>query len=154
VTNLFYTSSLLNNQPMLSHLVYVSSRKRNCTDGEIDHILEACKKNNPSLDITGVLLYSPTKFIQYVEGESRQLTTLYEKIKRDSRHEQVRLISYGPIKEKAFPSWHMATKPVSQREFDFRTDINADDKQTFKRLLTGDQQEGSRVLQLLQKFFD
>lgn len=138
---------------MLSHLVYVSQRKRNCSAGEIDRILASCKQHNPSLDITGVLLYSQAKFIQYVEGDAAQLSALYEKIKQDQRHENVRMISYGPIREKAFPSWHMATKQVTQREVEFRTDITGEDKQMFKRLLTGNQQEGSRVLQLLQKFF-
>ena len=138
---------------MLSHLVYTSNRKRNCTDSEIDHILNSCKKNNPSLGITGVLLYSQSKFIQYMEGDSKEMSAFYEKIKGDTRHENVRMISYGPIKKKAFPSWHMATKPVSRLDIDFRTDINGEDKQIFKRLLMGNEQEGSRVLQLLKKFF-
>ena len=138
---------------MLSHLVYISQRKKSCTDSEIDRILDVCKKNNPVIGITGVLLYSPTQFIQYVEGDSRKLSVLYEKIKADTRHEQVRMISYGPITEKAFPSWHMAMKPVSQRDIDFRTDISPEDKQVFNGLLLGDQQDGSLVLQLLKKFF-
>ena len=139
---------------MLSHLVYVSTRKRNCTDGEIERILNSCKKNNSSMSITGVLLYSQSKFIQYVEGDSREMSVLYEKIKKDDRHENVRMISYGPIKEKTFPSWHMATKQVSRLDVDFRTDITGEDKQIFKQLLMGKGQEGPRVLQLLKKFFE
>jgi Sensors of blue-light using FAD len=54
---------------MLSQLVYVSNRKANCTEAEIEKILASCKKNNPPLNITGVLLYSDIKFIQLVEGE-------------------------------------------------------------------------------------
>lgn len=139
---------------MLAQLVYVSSRKSNCTEAEIAKILSACEKNNPHVDATGVLLYSKDKFIQYLEGDSRQLLNLFEKIKQDTRHEKVMMISYGPIKEKAFPSWHMATKTVSASEVDFRTDISVDDKKVFNQLLTGKQQEGSKVLVLLKRFFN
>jgi hypothetical protein len=138
---------------MLAQLVYVSSRKSNCTEEEITKILAACEKNNPHVDATGVLLYSKEKFIQYLEGDSKQLLALFDKIKQDSRHKDIKMISYGPIKEKAFPSWHMATKKVSTSEVDFRTDISAEDKKVFNHLLTGTQQEGSKVLLLLKRFF-
>jgi hypothetical protein len=138
---------------MLSQLVYVSNRKPNCTSAEIDKILAACEKNNPTSDTTGVLLYSDNKFIQYLEGEAKELLSLYDKIKLDPRHEKIMMISYGPIKEKAFPSWHMGTKKVSQKDVEFRTDISAGDKKVFKSLLNGDEQNGSKVLTLLKKFF-
>jgi hypothetical protein len=138
---------------MLSHLVYVSTRKASCTASEIEKILGSCKKNNPTFNTTGVLLYSKDKFIQYLEGDSKELLSLYDKIKLDSRHEKVMMVSYGPIKEKAFPSWHMATKQVSQKDFEFRTDISFEDKKIFKHLLIGQEQNGSQVLGLLKKFF-
>jgi hypothetical protein len=139
---------------MLSQLVYVSSRKSTCTDTDIEKILSACKKNNPTSDTTGVLLYSQNKFIQYLEGDSKQLLNLYDKIKQDKRHEKVMMISYGPIKEKNFPSWHMATKQVTGEEIDFRTDITQNDRKVFKYILQGEVQEGAKVLSLLKKFFN
>jgi hypothetical protein len=139
---------------MLSQLVYISSRKDSCNTVEIDKIVTSCQKNNVSLDITGVLLYSETKFIQYLEGDGRKILSLYDQIKKDPRHEQVRMISYGPISERAFPSWHMATKALSQTELAFRTDITTEDKQTFKQLLTGQSQSDSHIQTLLKKFFE
>lgn len=139
---------------MLSQLVYVSSRNNNCSDAEIEKILSTCQKNNPHIQTTGVLLYSQNKFIQYLEGDSKHLLSLFDKIKNDTRHEKVMMISYGPIKEKTFPSWHMATKKVSGEEIDFRTDITIEDKKVFKYLLKGQEQEGSKVLGLLKKFFN
>ncbi|MDO1450991.1 BLUF domain-containing protein [Rhodocytophaga aerolata] len=139
---------------MLAQLVYVSSRKSTCSDQEIEKILSACQKNNPHVEATGVLLYSKDKFIQYLEGDSKQLLSLFDKIKQDSRHEQVRMISYGPIKEKAFPSWHMATKQLSKSEVEYKTHISIEDKKIFHQLLKGQQQEGSKVLSLLKQFFN
>lgn len=138
---------------MLSQLVYVSNRKTNCTDEEIEKILASCEKNNPALNITGVLLYSNTKFIQLVEGEYKVINDLYNRIKTDPRHDQARLISLGPIEKKAFPSWHMGARKISDTEVDFKTSISPEDKQTFKSLLNGKEENGSKVLGLLRKFF-
>jgi hypothetical protein len=139
---------------MLAQLVYVSSRKSTCSDQEIEKILSACQKNNPHAEATGVLLYSKDKFIQYLEGDSKQLLALFDKIKQDPRHEQVKMISYGPIQEKAFPSWHMATRQLSKSDLTYKTDISLQDKKIFHQLLKGDQQEGSKVLSLLKRFFN
>ncbi len=138
---------------MLSQLVYVSNRKSTCTEEEIEKILASCKKNNPPLNITGILLYSDTKFIQLVEGEYKVINTLYDKIKTDPRHDQARLIAMGPIQEKAFPSWHMGARKMLGNEVDFKTDISGEDKEIFKGLLSGREESGAKVLGLLKKFF-
>ncbi len=138
---------------MLSQLVYVSNRQANCSKQEIEKILGSCQTNNASLDITGVLLYSKTKFIQYLEGDSRELLGLYDKIKGDKRHEKAMIISYGPISVKQFPSWQMAAKEIAPTQVTFRTAISPEDKKVFDRLLLGQEQSASSVLNLLKKFF-
>jgi len=138
---------------MLSQLVYVSNRKSNCTQDEIDKILASCKKNNPTMDITGVLLYSDTKFIQLVEGEAKVIMGLYDKIKKDARHSNPKMISYGAIREKAFPSWHMGTRSMTKDGIDFKTEISNHDKSVFASILGGQEEDGQKVLNLLKKFF-
>ena len=139
---------------MLSQLVYVSTRKSACTALEIEKILSSCTKNSPSMDATSVLLYSNDKLIQYLEGDSKGLLSLYNTIVQDDRHEKVRMISYGPIKEKAFPTQHMAAKKLSKEELAFRTDISVEDKKILKQLLNGESQHSSKVLFFLKKFFN
>jgi hypothetical protein len=138
---------------MLSQLVYVSNRSAKCTEEEIEKILASCKKKNPPLNITGVLLYSDTKFIQLVEGEYKVINDLYDKIKTDSRHDQTRLISLGPIQKKSFPSWHMGARKIADGEVDFSTSISTEDRRTFAGLLSGKEENGQKVLGLLKKFF-
>lgn len=139
---------------MLSQLVYVSNRKSTSNQQEIDDIVEACKRNNPALGITGVLLYNEDKFIQLVEGDAKTLNALYDKIKADDRHEKCRMISYMPIKEKAFPSWHMATKELASNQLNYKTVITVEDRKFFDSVLLGKELEGERVLDLLKKFFN
>lgn len=138
---------------MLAHLAYVSVRKKNCTDEEIEKILAACKVNNAPLDITGVLLYSDSKFIQYVEGESASLMSLYDKIKKDVRHERAVMISYNPIKKRIFPSWQMGSRKIASDDISFLTDITPGDKDLFKKIMNGKETEGAKVQDLLMKVF-
>jgi len=138
---------------MLSHLVYVSVRKEECTDEEIDKILAACKRNNPKLDITGVLLYSKTHFLQYLEGDYKEISGLYEKIKPDTRHKNVVLITTGPIEERTFPSWEMGSKEIDEDKVEFQTDLSKEEAQAFQDIIAGKDQEGNRSIQLIKKFF-
>jgi hypothetical protein len=139
---------------MLSRLIYVSRRKKECTSAEIDKILQSCQKNNPSHNITGVLLYSPTQFIQYLEGEYKEIIGLYDRIKTDQRHSDTVMISTGIIKEKIFPGWHMGAKDLAGANIDYRTDISDEDRKVFNSLLSGTDQNGDRVISVIRKIFN
>jgi len=139
---------------MLSQLVYVSKRKQNCTEEEIDKILSSCKQNNPALNITGVLLYSNDKFIQLVEGQSQSIMDLYDVIKKDERHESCVMIAYNPIEEKTFPSWHMGSKKIEESNINFETTISKEDEKIFNSILMGTAYDGDKVVKTLKKFFD
>lgn len=138
---------------MLSRLVYISVRGANCDDAEIEKILESSVRNNGKIDITGVLLYSDTKFVQCLEGDYDQITELYETIKKDERHRNVILISLGNIKERAFPSWQMGSKKISLEDVNFNTKMSDDEKDEFKSILSGDKQQSQNVIDIIKKFF-
>lgn len=137
---------------MLSNLIYVSKRKSNCTTEEIDKILDACNRNNANEAITGILLYSDEKFVQYLEGDYKKIFELYDKIKLDDRHKEIRLINSSPIKEKVFPSWHMGAKKMNFKDIDFKTDISEKDKREFNKILNGENAPNS--IELLKKVFN
>ena len=137
----------------LYQLIYTSVRKQNCDDSEIEKILDACKRNNPSKDITGVLLHSEKHFIQYLEG-SKDIIQLYDLIKEDSRHSNAVLLGYAPLKERVFPSWHMGYKSLTRNQIDFLTEGNPNDKKVFQSIITGQAQNDSSAINLLVKFFN
>ncbi len=138
---------------MLAQLIYVSDRKETCTDQDVGKILVSCKKNNPAHGITGVLLYSEAKFIQMIEGESEAVTELYAKIKKDTRHSNAMMIAFGPIQERSFPSFHMGLRKIQGSEVDFKTEISTEEKKIFNSILTGQEENGMKVLELLKRFF-
>ncbi len=139
---------------MLSQLVYVSNRQKSCTQQEIDDILDACKRNNPAMEVTGVLLYSDNKFIQLVEGDTQKILRLYDTIKKDERHENCVMISCTPTEEKTFPSWHMGSKEFKSNKLSFETNISQEDEDFFNDILLGKEQNGEQVVKILKKFFN
>lgn len=138
---------------MLSHLIYVSNRSQICTQAEIDKILDACKRNNVKYDITGVLLYSDTKFVQYIEGEYKEIMGLYDRIKGDPRHTSPVLLNSSPITERSFPSWQMGAKKFDTASIDFRTAVSDSDKVVFESLLSAKKTDDNRAIALMKKFF-
>lgn len=137
----------------LYQLVYSSSRTSKCTDAEIEKILVSCKKNNPGKNITGVLLHSENFFIQYLEGD-KDIIKLYDLIKNDPRHARVVLLSYGPLKERIFPSWHMGFKDVSKNELARLTEGSHEEKKTYNAILRGEKIPQSNAIKLLTRFFN
>lgn len=136
---------------MLSQLIYVSVRKENCTDEEIQKILEASNRKNGDRDITGVLLYSESKFIQVLEGAQSEVLELYDKIKGDDRHKNVIMISLKPIEKRYFPSWQMGSKRIDTKNFEFLTDMDRQAQAEFKALLNG--AESNNAIKVINKLF-
>ncbi|MEM9327387.1 MAG: BLUF domain-containing protein [Bacteroidota bacterium] len=138
---------------MTSYLIYASLRTSSCTDEEIERILDAANRNNPGLDVTGVLLYTETKFIQYLEGPKDQILGLFERIKTDPRHRNPVLISFSSTKQRLFPTWAMVGR-CATKKLDFKTLLSPQDERLYERILQGLEPDTDyRVLRLLQKLF-
>lgn len=139
---------------MLSQLVYVSKRSPQCSEREIESILEASVRNNKKANITGVLLYSKEKFLQCIEGDFKQISSLYEKIKQDKRHHDAVMIALNPIRERVFPSWQMAGKSIDLDKVDFKNQMNQQEQKEFEEVLAGKASTSQRVSLLIQRFFN
>ncbi|MCB1143444.1 MAG: BLUF domain-containing protein [Leptospiraceae bacterium] len=123
---------------MISQLIYLSLRTPECTDDEIKKILDSAMRNNGKHNVTGVLLYSQTKFLQVLEGEEDEIVKLYESIKTDKRHRNVIMVSLKPIEERFFPSWQMGSKMINTETYDFLTKMNSKEQDEFRAILNGE----------------
>lgn len=137
----------------LYQLVYTSLRNPSCNEREIEQILVACQRNNPSKNVTGILLHSDNYFIQYLEG-NKDIIKLYDLIKDDTRHRRPVLLSYGPLQERVFPSWHMGYKNLTRERIDFLTAGDQQEKTVFQSIIKGEQQSSVSAVNLLVKFFN
>jgi hypothetical protein len=93
---------------MIYSLCYISTKRRDLLKSEINSIIETSKKRNEAKDISGILIEYKNHFIQHVEGDAVVIYELFEKIKLDSRHENVHLLQYSPLENRLFDDWNMA----------------------------------------------
>lgn len=80
---------------------------------ELEQILQASARNNPSDGITGVLMSTDTLFLQYVEGRQRNVRECFDRIERDPRHKNIKTLVYKPVEQRVFADWSMAQCPAS-----------------------------------------
>jgi hypothetical protein len=74
----------------------------------IHDILIESVTNNRRDDITGALIHDDRWFAQALEGPETIVSATFERILRDDRHSDVRLIKMQPVPERRFAAWWMA----------------------------------------------
>ena len=96
----------------LKHLIYASSPETDFPEEALLEMLQDFRSNNTALAITGLLLYGEGKFMQYLEGSADDLNALVERIRKDKRHKNFRVLSEGDIAERLFSHWSMAYRSL------------------------------------------
>lgn len=94
-------------------LVYVSFATQPLDDAALKDILAIARKNNQELNITGMLLYRDSFFIQALEGEESVVNALYDKISHDPRHKGVLKVYSNAIPKRSFTTWAMGFNKLS-----------------------------------------
>lgn len=89
-------------------LVYCSMASKKLVQADIDNILQTSRAFNSEHNITGCLLYHNGEFIQILEGSRFTVQERFEKIKKDSRHTNVVLMSEEFVEKRIFDHWSMA----------------------------------------------
>ena len=95
-------------------LSYCSTALEDITGNIIDSILESARNRNNTLGVTGCLVFHKSSFVQIIEGDKHKIKSLFEEIKEDKRHFNIRLLWEGDNEERNFSDWNMAyyTKPM------------------------------------------
>jgi hypothetical protein len=88
-------------------LIYCSALSDDIQEQDIATILDSCHSNNPDHDITGLLCFSNQFFIQYIEGEAKEVNKLYHMIAQDVRHKDCVILDYAYINKRRFSHWDM-----------------------------------------------
>ncbi len=91
-------------------IVYYSEATKLFTEQEIIDLLTKANQYNSARGITGCLVYANNKFIQLLEGEHDKVVELYEKIKKDPRHNNILTVIEMSVSQKLFPNWGMGFK--------------------------------------------
>lgn len=85
---------------MFKSLTYVSVASVPVTKSLLRNILASSLKNNKSLEITGMLVYYDSTFIQVLEGFADHVSKIFEVISKDERHDNVVVLNEAEIEER------------------------------------------------------
>ncbi len=99
---------------MLVRLLYASRPATPLSTAILDSILEQSRANNSPQGITGILCFNDDLFIQVLEGGRDQVCDTYNKIVRDDRHRDVRILTYDEISERRFGGWTMGQVNIAK----------------------------------------
>ncbi|MFM1875254.1 MAG: hypothetical protein RL266_991 [Bacteroidota bacterium] len=75
------------------------------------------EQRNKQQNITGLLVYFDGSFIQMLEGAEEDVLDTFDRIKGDSRHEQIIKLFSGETDKRHFPNWKMALEVVDRAKF-------------------------------------
>lgn len=116
-------------------------------DDNIAQILNTARESNKKAGLVGALYYGNGCFFQCLEGKKEQIDLLFGKLLKDSRHQDVKILSYQPIVSSGFSSWEMkyATIDHEVRGFLRQHGINKFDPYKFTDQMT------TTLVEMLQK---
>jgi hypothetical protein len=104
---------LLEETTALYHLIYRSSAVERLPQSEMIELLKISRRKNEARELTGMLLYRDGTYLQFLEGKRRDIGELLDRLRKDPRHNAIRIIREGTLPERLFPEWSMAFKNLA-----------------------------------------
>lgn len=95
----------------MQQLIY-ASRPFGYDASDLASILAASQVRNAQSDITGALICRPDIYLQLLEGPIGQVENTFDRIQRDDRHVEVRVLVRSQITDRLFPQWAMRHDPA------------------------------------------
>ena len=108
----------------LIHLIYTSAAAGTSDAGALAHVLVQSRRNNPQLDVTGMLLYTEGSFFQVLEGPTAAVDATFATIAADPRHTRAVTIIRERIARRAFGEWSMGYVTATSAELGAASGMN------------------------------
>jgi hypothetical protein len=94
-------------------LLYVSRLAPDRGPDAVDRIAEEARVRNERDRITGLLMFDGQSFAQWLEGPSRAIDRLLQRLRADRRHRQMDVLWFeSPGLGRRFPNWHLGYLPI------------------------------------------
>jgi hypothetical protein len=77
-------------------------------------LLNQCHRNNTAKGLTGMLLFGNGTFLQSIEGEATVVDPLIERISKDPRHRDIKIVRRDEITERQYSDWSMGFERVTE----------------------------------------
>lgn len=97
----------------LTFIAYASRATEPFDHARLVELLTESRANNSRDGITGMLVYTDPDFIQILEGPDAAVRALLERIGRDPRHTDVRVLLDEQATERKYSTWSMGYEPTT-----------------------------------------
>lgn len=94
--------------------VYVSTSIKQMSTSELDILVNHATKENHKNQITGILLFTGTSYLQLLEGEISKVKQTYKKIFNDPRHTSLSIICQRQINERCYPKINFSFRTTDE----------------------------------------
>ena len=101
---------------MLFQAIYSSRSTTPLSRSDLEAILDDARQGNEARGVSGALVYVDGVFLQVLEGEREAVLTLLESIRKDTRHDAMKVFYEAEIAARAFADWRMAYLTPSAEE--------------------------------------
>lgn len=100
---------------MIFYAIYTSTPSDSPTPEALNAIAQESIKWNKPRDITGMLLGLEDKYVQFLEGDEKEVKFLLEKIKKDPRHSNI-IVRVQGYADRVFTEWSMGSWMLSNND--------------------------------------
>lgn len=129
------------------HLVYYSKAAEDLSYTDLREILEASRRKNAALGITGLLIFRDGFFLQLLEGAEKDVRSILNSIRDDDRNYSVRVMIETDSAERLFEGWSMAFY-----DGDISTNSTQHLVELFEAVLDGGVSKKNLIMPILRKF--
>lgn len=109
--------------PTLKTLAYTSRARLDLTSGDLAAILKTARHLNALDDITGLLVFDGTRFLQIIEGSEDAIDNLVARLRADPRHSAFEIRDERLVEGRFFPDWSMELVSVSAGDLQARSHL-------------------------------
>jgi hypothetical protein len=95
-------------------LIYTSQSTFEITEKVLLDILTKAQINNFNHQISGLLILFNSNYIQLIEGNKKDVTDLFNRIKNDSRHKNIRVLIETDSLDRDLPTWFMGVCVIGE----------------------------------------
>lgn len=95
-------------------LVYASRALESFDDAALMRLLDSARRRNEACGVTGMLVYASDSCLQLFEGEDDAVEMIWDRIRMDPRHTDLRVLQDGPAQIRQFGEWSMGFEHPDQ----------------------------------------
>lgn len=102
----------------MRRIIYASKAMHDFDDTELLELLARARTVNSLHEVTGMLVYAARSFLQLIEGQDEDVEVVWDRIRMDPRHTELRVLDDGPVSARQFGDWSMGFEHPVQAELE------------------------------------